>query len=162
MPSARPFPSSGIFLGPSRNRPATRITNRCVGCSKPSNIDYPPLTFDAITAERIPLTLADSFPITFISGRGGEITFLPFSVGEVSPRQEIHGAVRAKFFGTRWPSLGFRSVCFRLAAPDISFSLVRNKAAETESSWIEAAGIDRISRARRKDCSEVRVIKDEI
>src|SRR6266550_4425636 len=39
IPSPIPLPSSGSFLGPNTSKAIPKITNRCVGCKSPSNIN---------------------------------------------------------------------------------------------------------------------------
>src|SRR6266481_3481995 len=36
-----PLPSSGSFLGPNTSKAIPKITNRCVGCNSPSNMNFP-------------------------------------------------------------------------------------------------------------------------
>src|SRR5207247_363105 len=38
IPSPKPFPNSGIFLGPKISTATIRITSRCIGWKTPSNI----------------------------------------------------------------------------------------------------------------------------
>src|SRR5437016_5705444 len=46
MPSPKPFPNSGSFLGPKTRRAMKKMTNRCMGENRPSSIK-PPKAFDA-------------------------------------------------------------------------------------------------------------------
>src|SRR5437660_7916995 len=39
IPSPIPLPSSGSFFGPNTSKAIPKITNRCVGCKSPSNIE---------------------------------------------------------------------------------------------------------------------------
>src|ERR1700675_627675 len=41
IPSPIPLPSSGSFLGPNTSNAIPKITNRCVGCNSPSNMNTP-------------------------------------------------------------------------------------------------------------------------
>src|SRR5580658_4792277 len=41
IPSPIPLPSSGNFLGPNTSNAIPKITNRCVGCNSPSNMNPP-------------------------------------------------------------------------------------------------------------------------
>src|SRR6266567_2707537 len=38
IPSPKPFPSSGSFFGPKTSRATPRITSKCIGCKRPSNM----------------------------------------------------------------------------------------------------------------------------
>src|SRR5579859_4195342 len=40
MPSPSPLPNSGIFFGPNTSNAIPRITIRCIGCNRPSNIYF--------------------------------------------------------------------------------------------------------------------------
>src|ERR1700693_3495925 len=41
IPSPIPLPSSGSFLGPNTSKAIPKITNRCLGCNSPSNMNPP-------------------------------------------------------------------------------------------------------------------------
>src|SRR5215471_2852396 len=41
MPSPIPLPSSGSFLGPNTSKAMKKITSRCIGWKRPSNIKPP-------------------------------------------------------------------------------------------------------------------------
>src|ERR1700684_314281 len=41
IPAPSPLPSSGSFLGPNTSKAIPKITNRCVGCNSPSNMNPP-------------------------------------------------------------------------------------------------------------------------
>src|ERR1700690_809548 len=42
MPSPKPLPSSGSFLGPNTSKAIKKITSRCIGWKRPSNIRTSP------------------------------------------------------------------------------------------------------------------------
>src|SRR5580765_2370116 len=92
MPSPRPLPSSGSFLGPKTRRAMKKMTNRCIGWKRPSNIQ----TSQTGYFRRLNVNGGAPFPSNEVPGRSLVHIIDPASLME--PRV---GSVRSSRTGLR-------------------------------------------------------------